>query len=186
MPSVAAKVRNLVHSFGEIAFSTAQVLSCGKRNAVDIELSRLVKQRVLKRLASGVFVLNIVSGELPSAREIARVKAKRFGKELVLGTSSTKGDNCFHTNGCRTTFRSIHGQIRFKHLASSKRRKASFNPAHAETGDTASKLVDGERANSHADLSLAATKLAARLMDLILKLINTAGLTTHNSNGAFG
>lgn len=52
MPSIAAKVRNLVYSFGELAFSTAQVLSCGGRNAVDIALCRLVKENFLAAFLS--------------------------------------------------------------------------------------------------------------------------------------
>jgi hypothetical protein len=68
-------------------FATRDLLSYGKRNAVDKTLQRMVKKGWILRLARGVFVKPSPDGDrlkLPSLREIARTKARAFGKELFV------------------------------------------------------------------------------------------------------
>lgn len=175
MPSIAAKVLDLITGFGEVAFSTAQVLSCGNRNAVDIALCRLVKKRVITRLAAGIFVVNSDSGVLPSPGEIARAKASRFDKKLVEGRSGPQSAFCYFTDGCRSSFQTIYGRICFRHRSPSKRKS---HHAHSEAVTNSQQLrpekkIIGEHMSS--GLNQVTLKLVDCLFELLFNLLGEIG-----------
>jgi len=60
---------------------TRQVLHLGTRAAVDQAMYRMVKSKVLIRLARGVFIR--AGSKIPSAVAIAKAKAKAFGRSLT-------------------------------------------------------------------------------------------------------
>ncbi len=62
-------------------FTSRELLSYGRRPAVDQAIARLVRSNVIVRLARGVFVRD--GSPTPSAFEIARAKAEAFGKKLA-------------------------------------------------------------------------------------------------------
>lgn len=83
--SVAERVLNWIRRFGiKNIFVTRQLLGLAKRSALDQVLHRLVKKKVLRRLARGVFIG--YDEEIPEIEEIVRVKAKYFGKKLAAGS----------------------------------------------------------------------------------------------------
>lgn len=61
--------------------ATRDFLTYGSRGAVDQALSRLVKSGILIRVARGVFIRE--GSIMPSAMEVARAKARAFGKEIA-------------------------------------------------------------------------------------------------------
>ncbi len=95
-------------------FCTRDLLQYGKRTAVDTATFRLVKQKEIKRLASGVFIKYNDSGLRPSDEEIAMAKAKAFDRQIVeisralaleLGVPiNENADAYFATNGRTTQF----------------------------------------------------------------------------------
>lgn len=118
MMSTAARVRAIVLNFARnVVFTTGELLACGTRNAVDIELCRLVKSGAIKRLAAGVFANLSSVSEPPGIVEVARAKAQRFGKRIMCDTLSSETVNEFLTDGCTSSFASMHGRIYFWHHA---------------------------------------------------------------------
>ncbi len=63
-------------------FTTRQLLSYGRRAAVDQATARLVRQKIIVRLARGVFVRE--GSPIPSVFAVARAKARSFGKRVRL------------------------------------------------------------------------------------------------------
>ncbi len=127
MSSTAARVRKLIRAIAaNVIFSTAEFLHCGSRNAVDIALCRLVKSGMIERLASGIFVVVPDKGSLPAAEAIAGAKALRFNK-TILGTVPGQLA-AFFTDGCRTSFASVHGRLQFKQIAPSKLKSTYCRP----------------------------------------------------------
>jgi hypothetical protein len=139
MYSIAKTVRDKIAEFGKnVLFSSKDLLGCGSRNAVDIELCRLVKSGKILRLTSGVFTRIMEGLQLPSTLEIARAKAERFSKRLYEAEESDQdkspsGTDTFHTDGSRTSMQTVHGCIIFKHRAPAKCAVRALN-----TEDTAS------------------------------------------------
>jgi hypothetical protein len=112
--SVASKVRSYIDNLGSnVVFATKELLHCGGRNAVDHALSRFVGKKLITRLAAGVFVV-LISAEVPTAAEIAQKKADVFHKKIIESKITHTGEWTFLTNGCRSSFRSIHGRVYFK------------------------------------------------------------------------
>lgn len=67
---------------GEV-FTTRDMLTYGRRGAVDQTLYRAVKYGLIIRLARGVFIKNSIGQRIVSVAEVARVKTAAFGKELM-------------------------------------------------------------------------------------------------------
>jgi len=68
---------------GEI-FTTRDCLKYGKRSNVDNALFTAVKTKIIVRLARGVFTRKTKKVYYPSAFEIAEIKARAFGKDLLI------------------------------------------------------------------------------------------------------
>ncbi len=119
MPSVAAKISAFASNITEnVMFTTGQLLHLGNRNSIDIQLCRMVKSGVIKRLASGVFMKPSAKHAVPTAGEIAKIKAERFGK--IIGDrlpAKATSKAVFYTNGCKSSFKSIQGRLYFKQRA---------------------------------------------------------------------
>lgn len=83
--SASVFVRRFVFGLkkGQI-FTTKDVLRFGTRKAVDCALNRLVKKGHIIRLTSGVFLHGDEMTKLPSAMEVAVIKAKAFGKKVTI------------------------------------------------------------------------------------------------------
>jgi hypothetical protein len=117
MYSTASMVRAKVEYFGpDIVFTTRDILECGKRTAVDHALSRLVKSGVIRRLAAGVFIAVVATAPDPSAEEIAGAKAAAFRKHIYVKETvlvDSQPVYRFRTDGCRSSFKSIHGRLFF-------------------------------------------------------------------------
>lgn len=115
MPSTASRVRKLLSEIGEnVVFTTRHFLKCGTRSGVDHALSRMVNKQQLTRLAAGVFVLATAANGIPPESEIAGAKAQAFGKRILVQTAS----DTFRTDGCRSSFVSVHGRLYFVPVSS--------------------------------------------------------------------
>lgn len=64
-------------------FTTRDMLSYGRRGAVDQTLYRLVKGGFIIRLARGVFIKNVEHQRDVGVTELARIKANAFGKQVM-------------------------------------------------------------------------------------------------------
>jgi len=103
-------------------FSTRDLLTFGKRASIDQATYMMVRSRRIIRVARGVFIRNTGDGNLPSIVEIARVKGRAFGKQLVMhGYEAAHGlelvtkslpTKTFATVGCTTSFGTIKGRVR--------------------------------------------------------------------------
>jgi hypothetical protein len=124
--SVARKVRDKIVEFGtNVLFTSKHLLACGKRNAVDIEVHRLVKAGKILRVAAGVFMRIAAGIELPSMLKTACVKADRFSRRLYEAEQTppdknAQTSNTFHTDGSSTSMLTINGRIFLKHRAPAK------------------------------------------------------------------
>jgi hypothetical protein len=124
--SVARKVRDKIVEFGtNVLFTSKHLLGCGKRNAVDIEVYRLVKAGKILRVAAGVFMRIVERIELPSMLKTACVKANRFSRRLYEAEQAppdknAETSNTFHTDGSSTSMLTINGRIFLKHRAPAK------------------------------------------------------------------
>lgn len=67
----------------DAVFTTRDLLTYGKRGAVDQTLYRMVKCGLIIRLARGVFIKNVIGQREVSLREVAETKAAAFGKKLM-------------------------------------------------------------------------------------------------------
>ena len=65
-------------------FTTREVLRYGTRNAVDQAMFQLVRDKLVLRLARGVFVRVRGMTKTFSVKEIAEAKAKAFGKSIFM------------------------------------------------------------------------------------------------------
>lgn len=93
--------------------TTREFLSFGTRSAVDKALQRCVKRGIIARLARGVFTREPVM-TMPTALEIATVKAKAFAKRVVRHAADlltqinlvehAKDDANFYINGRSSSF----------------------------------------------------------------------------------
>jgi hypothetical protein len=127
MASVAKTVRRKIAEFGRnVLFTSRHLFCCGSRNAIDIELYRLVKAGIIMRLTSGVFMRVLEGLQLPSPLEIAKIKSQRFCRRLYEAGERQAEDApaacsyTFHTDGCRTSMLTLLGRIIFKHCAPAK------------------------------------------------------------------
>jgi hypothetical protein len=124
--SVARKVRDKIVEFGtNVLFTSKHLPGCGKRNAVDIEVYRLVKAGMILRVAAGVFMRIVAGIELPSRLKTACVKADRFSRRLYEAEQTppdknSQTSNTFHTDGSSTSMLTINGRIFLKHRAPAK------------------------------------------------------------------
>ncbi len=113
-------------------FVTRDCLVYGTRNAVDLVLSRMVKARIIIRLARGVFMKmsSISKLKLPSVLEVAQAKAKAFGKRIFehgadlakkLGlVEEANREPSFITDGPTSSFLYGETRIHFKGAAPRK------------------------------------------------------------------
>jgi hypothetical protein len=117
MASAASRVRNQIRNFGAgVVFTTRQLLKLGTRNAVDHTLSRLVRQKIIRRVAAGVFILVAAASHTPSADEIAIAKAAAFNRRILGQKTVQEGTmsiRIYEIDGCRSSFKSIHGRLFF-------------------------------------------------------------------------
>ncbi|HEY9775263.1 MAG TPA: DUF6088 family protein [Planktothrix sp.] len=118
--SAAQLIRHEIDQFapGEL-ICTRQFLHIGSRSAVDTELWRSVNDGSLTRIVNGVFARPPTGDEViepPSAREVAEIKARAFGKTIVsdhadaarqfeLTTQDEKGEIVFRVSGRTSQFR---------------------------------------------------------------------------------
>jgi hypothetical protein len=116
----------MIAEFGtNVLFTSKNLLGCGKRNAVDIEVYRLVKAGKILRVAAGVFMRIVEGMELPSMLKTACVKADRFSRRLYEAEQTpphthAETSNTFHTDGSSTSMLTITGRIFLKHRAPAK------------------------------------------------------------------
>ena len=81
---VASAIRRFVNALPDNQlFSTRDLLSFGTRTAVDNNLSRMVKNQQIFRVARGLFIKCIIALEKLSLVDIARAKAAAFGKNIA-------------------------------------------------------------------------------------------------------
>ncbi len=120
-------------------FVTKDVLVYGTRAAVDMAMSRMVKKGAIMRLSRGVFmkICPEVKLVLPSVWEVARAKARAFGKKLFehgadlaakLGLPAVaNAEPTYITDGPPTSFRYGEKRIYFKTAAPRKVNLAELN-----------------------------------------------------------
>ncbi len=125
--STASKIREQIRELGANAiFVSKQFLHLGTRNAVDLTLSRLEKKGRILRLAVGVFIAVSSDLKLPSALEIAQTKAAIYGKQISYERELQKETRKFCTNGCSSSFQTVHGRVYFKPISPAKHSKFSL------------------------------------------------------------
>ena len=134
--STASNIRRFVNrlKYGQI-FTSRDILSCGRRGAIDQAVYRFVKIKYIYRLARGVFIKAKYANEyVVSQGEIAAIKALSFGKQILshghdvayhFGLSKEGNDfPCFATNGASSSFQFNGVRIQFKHVCARKMRLA--------------------------------------------------------------
>ncbi|CAN5560082.1 hypothetical protein BH11CYA1_BH11CYA1_25700 [soil metagenome] len=89
MSTCMSKIRKFLASLppGE-PFSTQSCVQYGSRSAIDQSIALLIKKNVLERLVRGVFVDSDTRKHVYTAEEIAKVKLRAFGNEIVQPGSS--------------------------------------------------------------------------------------------------
>ncbi len=90
-------------------FSTRDMLNYGPRAAVDQCLHRLVKTGRIIRLAWGLFLKEAYNKPWPTAMEVARAKAKAFGKQILSDAADGAKRLGLTEVGNQQTTYSIHG-----------------------------------------------------------------------------
>ena len=101
-------------------FTTRELLQYGKRGAVDQVLFRLVRQKLIVRVARGVFVRK--SKYKPTLKQIAAVKAAAFGKkiyyhalnllvDLNLAPRADRKNSLFAVNAHSSSFATCRGRV---------------------------------------------------------------------------
>jgi hypothetical protein len=186
-------------------FSTRDCLCYGTRSAVDSALHRLVKKEMIIRLARGVFIkwsLKAARGTLPSAQEVAQVKARGFGKEIFvhkkdaaakLGLIKSGNENpTFGTFGRTTSFRFGQTRITLAHVSPKDANlgdtfvglliRASRNLGfHDQLPNTISGLTSGLSRTERNNLGVSAAMMPAWLSDLfcseIIAILRVKGLS---------
>jgi len=111
-------------------FTTRDLLGYGSRSAVDHALFRLVKSGMIVRLARGVFVMVDAMSQIPTVLEVARVKARSFGKQIAVHGADAahalglpvpaNGQTTYATDGCSSSFRYGNVVIHFKRVSHRK------------------------------------------------------------------
>ncbi len=86
-------------------FTTGDCLVYGKRSNVDNALFQCVRSGLIVRLARGVFTRRSCDIYYPSAIEMAKIKALRFGKELLIHGADVAARFKMQPHGnCEPTF----------------------------------------------------------------------------------
>lgn len=130
-------------------FATRELLTFGKRGAIDKTLHRLVTKGAILRLARGIFVRADINLKTPSVEEIVRAKARAYSKMAVsLGSTiapkydlkkNTKGKSvcrrarCNNLNcesespagsygvvGAASSFQTLYGRVFFRSISPRK------------------------------------------------------------------
>jgi len=190
-------------------FSTRDCLCYGTRAAVDTALCRLVKKDIIFRLARGVFVrwsVLLLKGELPSAEEVAKTKARGFSKELYmhkrdaavqLGLIEAGNEHpTFATFGRTTSFQYGQKRIRLAHAAPKDIklgdsflglviRGMRYFGNHDEVEKTVGNIMRASTKQEKLDAGFAAPLMSAWLSDLFssdkVALLKIKGLTAQPS-----
>ena len=143
--SEAAAVRDRIAAIGKnIPFSTKELLLSFVSATVYKQLSLLSRAGMIQRLARGVYIDGSPDAPLPSANEIAQVKAERFGKKAF-----SSQEKIFRTDGCKSSFDSVQGRIEFKHMAPRKLKEISLYRAER----VKTKIVEFMTRNPQEELS---------------------------------
>jgi Family of unknown function (DUF6088) len=111
-------------------FSTREMLNYGRRSAVDQCLYRLVKTGRIIRLARGLFMTEYSDNMPPSALQVAKEKAKAFGKQILtdaVGAAQSIGLNVvgntsitYAINGHSSSFKYEGISIHFRGICARK------------------------------------------------------------------
>lgn len=193
----------------ETIFSTRDFLCYGPRAAVDTALHRLVKRDVIFRLARGVFIKwskKIESGILPSAREVADVKARAFGKVILIHKVDAAAffdlveegneNPTFGTFGRSTSFQYGQKRIKFTHVAPKDAncgdefcglviRALRHFGFHEEIAKTFARVMAKASKAERRQLALAAAMMPSWLSDILVSdqvaILKIASLTKANA-----
>ncbi len=99
-------------------FTSQDFVLYGRRPAIDNCMSNLAKDKLIRRLARGVFMLEDPRAEVPSIVDIARAKAAAYGKEIFLPRHPRAPDDSdttvFLTNGQSSKFQTVRGPVELK------------------------------------------------------------------------
>lgn len=109
--------------------TTRELLQCGNRGAVDQAVYTLIKSGFLVRVSRGIFIKFDEGEELPSIDAVAAVKAKAFGKRILIDPEASQcaastGPKYreYQTDGGPSSF--VHlptgVRVRFRRVASRK------------------------------------------------------------------
>jgi hypothetical protein len=120
--STAAFVRGYISQLPKNQlFVTRELLAFGNRDAIDRQLGLLVAKGVIRRMARGVFVRADLDMVLPAMLDIAKAKARAFGKHLVEHGSNLAEEFNLKKNTAAMTPRQLQRHLKdeqeFKHSA---------------------------------------------------------------------
>ncbi len=111
-------------------FSTREMLSYGRRSAVDQCLYRLVKSGIIKRLAWGLFIRDDFEISEPSLLTVATEKAKAFCRQIFTDAAEAarllrltpfgSSETTYAIQGHSSSFRYGEMKIRFKGVCARK------------------------------------------------------------------
>lgn len=113
-------------------FTTRELLSYGRRSAVDKALFKMVRAGTIQRIARGVFAKQFADTSQITAEQVARIKAESFGKKFVihcadaahkLGLSSAKNSEfTFAVDGRSSSFKFRGRVVHLKGISARKMR----------------------------------------------------------------
>lgn len=132
---------------GEI-FTTRDLLSYGRRSAVDKTLCLMVQAGYLTRLAFGVFVITHTSKPFYTVAEIVQRKALAFGKTLYTHASNFKVNRGWRVNIKFRSAKVVQDDISAPEVVSSTTEKSqalTLRPPHREPEDNAESQTDQQQ-----------------------------------------
>lgn len=124
--SGAAAVRNYISNLsGSLVTRRELIARFESDDAVDKELGRLIARRLVERVAAGVYSVLANRRNRESALAIAEARCRAFGKRLVFLNDEQTGERqsmrtSYFSDGCSTSFNSVHGRICLKPVAPRK------------------------------------------------------------------
>lgn len=171
MESAAGSVKShMQNSDGEVV-SSQDLVRYGPRSAIDSAIRHLIRKKIIMRVASGAFVLRDGLRELPSAQQIIEAKARAFGKTVVPAASNDSKE--FWTDGCRSSFNSIHGRLKFRTRSPRKLKQLSRSRKDKnKANSTVEPEAPEEEIKNESGEASPLNSIALRL----LSIINTAGI----------
>jgi Family of unknown function (DUF6088) len=123
----------------DVIFTTRDFLCYGTRSAVDTAIHRLIQKDMIIRVARGVFIKwtnKAFKGQLPSALEVAKAKARGFGKEIFVHKKDAAAHMGLIESGNESPTFATFGKTTSFQFGNQRIKLAHTSPKDANQGDT--------------------------------------------------